>query len=215
LRVESIRVQAADAAGSVEVGPVNADGRLARSERTRGAIVDALRALIIEGDLRPTAPRVAERAGVSVRTVWQHFEDVEALLVEAGRRDLEIASTYLVPIDPTLPVTDRIERLVDARAEMFEAMAPVWRAARLHTPFSAQLRRNRDMFMSLARHEVEQVFRSELDAATDRDALLDAVVLASTWAPWESLRSDMNLDVGAATRATKLLLRGLVSELSG
>ena len=195
----------------MRVEAVNADGRLARSERTRRAIVDALRALIIEGDLRPTAPRVAERAGVSVRTVWQHFEDVEALLVEAGRRDLEIASTYLVPIEPSLPVTERIERLVDARAQMFEAMAPVWRAARLHTPFSAQLRRNRDMFMDLARQEVERVFRDELAAAADREGLRDALVVATTWAPWESLRTDMGLDVDASKRATKLLLGGLVS----
>ncbi|HEY0938137.1 MAG TPA: hypothetical protein VGD91_30885, partial [Trebonia sp.] len=52
-----------------------ADGRAARSHRSRRAIVEALRALHAEGDLRPTAPRVAERAGVSVRTVWQQFAD--------------------------------------------------------------------------------------------------------------------------------------------
>src|SRR5882724_5758839 len=40
-----------------------ADGRAARSHRSRRAIVNALRELHAEGDLRPTAPRVAERAG--------------------------------------------------------------------------------------------------------------------------------------------------------
>ena len=66
-----------------------ADGRMARSHHTRRAIVDAMRALHAEGDLRPTAPRVAARAGVSLRTVWQHFADMEALLLEAGRRILK------------------------------------------------------------------------------------------------------------------------------
>jgi TetR/AcrR family transcriptional regulator of autoinduction and epiphytic fitness len=187
----------------------SADGRLARSERTRRAIVDALRALIIEGDLRPTAPRVAERAGVSVRTVWQHFDDVEALLVEAGRRDLEIANTYVVPIDPALSREERIRLLVDARARMFEAMAPVWRAARLHTPFSAQLRINRDIFMDLARREVAQVFATELAAASDPRTLEDALVVASAWAGWESLRTDLGLDVDASKRAVILWLSGL------
>ena len=79
------------------------DGRAARSVRTRRAIVDAMRALHHEGDLRPTAPRVAERAGVSVRTVWQHFDDLETLLFEAGRRDLEIAQSLVTPIDRSLP----------------------------------------------------------------------------------------------------------------
>jgi AcrR family transcriptional regulator len=195
----------------VESGPVapSADGRLARSERTRVAIVEALRALIIEGDLRPTAPRVAERAGVSVRTVWQHFEDVEALLIEAGRRDLEIATTYVVPIDPALPREERIRLLVDARARMFEAMAPVWRAARLHTPFSAQLRINRDVFMDLARQEVAQIFAAELADAPDPSTLADALVVASAWAAWESLRTDLALDVDASKRAVALWLSGI------
>ena len=71
-------------------GSEPADGRIARSHRTRRAIVDAMRALHGEGDLRPSASRIAGRAGVSLRTVWQQFADMEALLLEAGRRDLEI-----------------------------------------------------------------------------------------------------------------------------
>jgi AcrR family transcriptional regulator len=74
-----------------------ADGRTARSLRSRRAIVDAMRALHAEGDLSPTGPRVAERAGVSLRTVWQQFADMEALLVEANRRDDEILRSLLGP----------------------------------------------------------------------------------------------------------------------
>ena len=61
-----------------------ADGRAARSHRSRRAIVNAMRELHAEGDHRPTAPRVAERAGVSLRTVWQQFADMETLLVAAA-----------------------------------------------------------------------------------------------------------------------------------
>src|SRR3954452_939252 len=91
---------------------VTGDGRLARSARTRRAIVDALRALHHEGDLRPTAPRVAERAGVSLRTVWQHFNDLESLLVEAGRRDFEIAFDFVTTIEESAPLRSRLEQLV-------------------------------------------------------------------------------------------------------
>src|SRR3546814_6231042 len=61
------------------------DGRTLRAMRTREAIFDATFSLIDEGDLRPTAPRVAERAGVSVRSVFQHFDDLESLHAEIGR----------------------------------------------------------------------------------------------------------------------------------
>jgi AcrR family transcriptional regulator len=149
---------------------------------------------------------VAERAGVSVRTVWQHFEDLEALLVEAGRRDLEIAETFVEPIDGSLPLADRVRLLVDQRARMFEAMAPPWRAARLHAPFSAQIRRNRDDLMTLARQQLEELFAPEIAASDDPTALVDALVGASAWAAWESLRSDVALDVPRAKRVMTLWL---------
>src|SRR4051812_6648647 len=109
---------------------VAGDGRAARSVRTRRAIVDAMRALHHEGDLRPTAPRVAERAGVSVRTVWQHCDARETLLFEAARRALEIAQTLVTPIALSLPTTERVAALAEQRARMFEERAPPWRAAR-------------------------------------------------------------------------------------
>src|SRR4051794_23912967 len=136
---------------------VTGDGRAARSARTRRAIVDALRALHHEGDLRPTAPRVAERAGVSLRTVWQHFNDLESLLVEAGRRDFEIAFDFVTTIEESAPLRSRLEQLVRQRARMYEAMAPVWRAARLQEPFSPAIRSNRDVLLRLGREQLERV----------------------------------------------------------
>src|SRR3954452_6578968 len=189
---------------------VSGDGRAARSVRTRRAIVDALRALHHEGDLRPTAPRVAERAGVSVRTVWQHFDDLETLLFEAGRRDLEIAQSLVTPIDMSLPTAARVDALVEQRARMFEEMAPPWRAARVHAPFSAQIQSNRDTLMQLAREQVGELFAPELAAADDSQSLLDALHVASSWATWESLRADAHLDVDRAKKALCLWLTKLV-----
>jgi hypothetical protein len=70
------------------------DGRVARSHRSRRAIVDAMRALHAEGDLRPTAPRVAERAGVSLRTVWQQFAD----MAQAGSADRGVPACRRPPV---------------------------------------------------------------------------------------------------------------------
>ena len=190
-------------------GEWSADGRAARSERTRRAIVDAMRALHHDGDLRPTAPRIAERAGVSVRTVWQHFDDLETLLVEAGRRDLEIARSFVTPIEASLPTVARVDALVEQRAKMFEEMAPPWRAARVHVPFSAQLQSNRDTLMELAREQLRELFAPELAAADDPQAMLDALHVASSWATWETMRTDAKLDVGRAKKALRWWLSQL------
>jgi AcrR family transcriptional regulator len=190
------------------------DGRLARSVRTRRAIVDALRSLHHDGDLRPTAPRVAERAGVSVRTVWQHFTDLESLLVEAGQRDYEIAQSFVERLPATLPLDQRIAAVADQRARMFEAMAPPWRAARLHEPFSAQIRSNRDRLMRLGRDHVEASFAPELEgrAAADRAVLVDALQLACSWAAWEGLRADLHLGVDAARAVVVRMLTALLHD---
>ena len=80
------------------------DGRTARAMRTRDLIVDATIALVDEGELRPTAPRVAERAGVSVRSVFQHFADVEGLYAAVGDRVAERLQSLVLVVDPSAPV---------------------------------------------------------------------------------------------------------------
>src|ERR1044072_5768679 len=65
------------------------DGRSARAARTRDAVVEALLSLLDEGNLRPTARQVAERAGVSLRSVYVHFDDLEDLFTAAAHRFFE------------------------------------------------------------------------------------------------------------------------------
>jgi TetR/AcrR family transcriptional regulator, regulator of autoinduction and epiphytic fitness len=168
------------------------DGRAARSHRTRRAIVEAMRTLHGEGDLRPRASLIAERAGVGKRTVWQQFADMEALLVEASRRDLEILMTMLTPIDVGLPLGERITRFVSRNAQIYERMAPGWRAARLHEPFSAELRRSKQRNSALGKAEIEAVFAPELRrlAGQRRIQLTSALVGVGFWPFWESLRTD-------------------------
>jgi len=170
-----------------------ADGRAARSHRTRRAIVEAMRTLHGEGDLRPRAALIADRAGVSPRTVWQQFADMEALLVEASRRDLEILMTMLWPIDVGLPLDDRITRFVSRSARIYERMAPGWRAARLHEPFSAELRRTKQRMNALGKAEIEAAFAPELCrlAGRRRIQLTSALVGVGFWPFWDSLRTDV------------------------
>ncbi len=185
-----------------DVEPI--DGRAARSHRTKRAIINAMRALHYEGDLRPTAPRIAERAGVSLRTVWQQFTDMEALLVEAVRRDSEILRSLVRKIEPDQPLADRVEVFVSQRARILEEMTPTWRAARIHAPSSAELRSDRNKKTAAGRAELEVVFAPEFEqlAGKQRDQLVEALHAISIWAFWESLRSDLGL---SPLRARELL----------
>src|SRR5205085_1971517 len=93
------------------------DGRVQRGTRNREAIIDALLACYEAGTLRPSLPEVAARAGVSVRSVHNHFADVEALRAEVAQRQWERHS-------PLIARASTIEELVDQRAAFYEAVTP-------------------------------------------------------------------------------------------
>lgn len=166
------------------------DGRAARALRTREAIVDACIALVDEGDLKPTTPRIAERAGVSVRSVFQHFEGLEQLFAAVADRIVDRVSQVIAPIDRSLPLGRRIQECTAQRAVLLEAITPIRRAAAVHGPFSVEITsrvRDGHLFLRLL---TSQIFESEL--ATLRPAaaeeLLDMLDTAFGWPAWETLR---------------------------
>ncbi|MEV0003638.1 TetR/AcrR family transcriptional regulator [Micromonospora sp. NPDC050980] len=179
--------------------PQRVDGRAARAERTRAAIVAAHLALIDAGDLRPTGERIAERAGVSLRTLWSNFKDMETLFAATGRRVGERQAALWRRVSPELPLTGRVAAFCDQRARLLEVLAPAARASALREPFSPQLRRNREAAVARVRQEIEAVFGPELThAGAGRGQLLDALAVACTWAAWSMMRDAMGLDVDAA-----------------
>ncbi len=54
---------------------VEIDGRRLRSERTRQYIIEAYLVLLRESPRLPTAAQIAERAGYSVRSLFERFPD--------------------------------------------------------------------------------------------------------------------------------------------
>jgi len=189
------------------------DGRTARGQRTRASVVDALLALQEEGALSPTAQQVAARAGVALRTVFGHFSDMETLWAEAGQRELEKLGTLARPIDPDLPLAERIAQFCASRSGVLEALLPVMRAARLREPTSPQLQRNRRLFIAAGDAEVETVFAAELGEMDERSRArcLDALYLASSGPAWESLRHDRGLSSADAAAVMSSMVSALLA----
>jgi TetR/AcrR family transcriptional regulator of autoinduction and epiphytic fitness len=177
------------------------DGRTARAVRTRDAIVDACVALVDEGDLRPTGPRIAERAGVSVRSVFQHFDDLESLFTAVGERVTQRVSTIVGEIDATLPTDERVRVFVAQRARLLEAISPVLRAALIHAhgspSITSQFQHGHDLF----RRQVAAVFAVELAVAPEPDLLRDALVTTMSWATWDTLRARQDRSCDRAEQA--------------
>lgn len=184
------------------------DGRTARAQRTRDSIVRACVDLVVQGDIRPTAPRIAERAGVSVRSVFQHFDDLETLFALVAEQAVAGLGDGMRPIDPTLPLADRVARFTAQRARLMEAVTPIRRAANVHAPFSPAIQDRVAAGHELFRAELETVFGTELERAGDRrGAVVDMLDVAAGWSSWEVLRTLDGRTVDQATDVVAGLMR--------
>jgi TetR/AcrR family transcriptional regulator, regulator of autoinduction and epiphytic fitness len=190
------------------------DGRTVRAERTRQALVDALLALLYEGELRPTAERIAERAGVSERSLFQHFADREALYQAVAVQQYERVAPSLEPVDLTLQLPERIDAFVSQRARLLEDVTPVRRAALLLEPDSEVVAGWLQSVRRQKAREVERVFRAELDTLEQprRGEVTGALVAASAWTFWESLRAHQRLSVDRSREAMRHAISSLLGE---
>lgn len=195
-------------AGSVDA----IDGRTARAVRTRHAIVEACLALVDDGDWEPTAPRIAARAEVSVRSVFQHFDDLEGLFAAVGDRVLERLAALVVAIDPTLDLDDRIPVIIEQRSVLLEALVPIRKAAFINGWSSAEVGERITRGHALLRREVEVVFARELAAAGDQGVeVLDAIDAVLSTGTWDQLRDTIGLGIDRASAVLERLLRATLA----
>ena len=172
------------------------DGRVARAERSRRAIVAAHLALIDEGDLRPTGERIASRAGVSLRSLWTNFRDLETLYAATGELVNERRDAMHRPVPAQGPLADRVALFCARRSEALEVLAPSARASALREPFSVVLRDNRLANVARVRSQLEETFAAELAlAGVGREQLVTALTVACTWSAWSMLRDVLRLPV--------------------
>jgi len=185
----------------VEVVP---DGRVLRGARNREAIIDALLSLYDDGVLRPNVVDVATRAGVSARSVHNHFADMEALRAEVADRQWARVEHLTAPPATHLPLRDRIERLVDARSAFYEAITPVRRAALLSVADSPTIARRLARANRILRAQLVDLF------PTARGETLDAIDLCTSWDAWDRLRTQQRLTIVAARRVVTRSLCALL-----
>ncbi len=107
--------------------PPRVDGRRLRSERTKQLIIEAFLALLRDDPVMPTAVQIAERAGYSVRSIFERFPDLIALRVAAT----DYALAQALALAPARHVdgdrATRIRSQVETRAFTCERGIALWR----------------------------------------------------------------------------------------
>lgn len=176
---------------SPEVGQASpaapVDGRRARRERGRAAVVDALFELIQERHVLPGVEAIAERAGVSVSSVFRYFSGLDDLREHAIERYFErFAPLFEVADLGEGPLDDRIARLVDTRLDLYDAIAPIAHIARLRAlempRFATTLAQTRAGSATQIRtHFAEECNEHTPARADDLAAVIDSLISIESW----------------------------------
>ena len=109
--------------------------------------------LVGRGVLDPTAEAVAVHAGVGYRTVFRHFEDMEALFDELNAKITQIVLAGLPDLPPEGPLADRISGFVMRRTQVFEAITNYYLSGNIRLHSSESLRRSRANFAQMLRRQ--------------------------------------------------------------
>jgi len=202
---------------SIDVASIDvtsSDGRRARSERSRDAAVDAILDLLNEGAADPpSAAEVAERSGLSIRTVFRLFDDLESLYAAAVEHQRQRLGEHFVFEATRGDVDQRIADLIAQRVRLYEVVLHV-------RPFAEQLRHTSEavgavlkLMDTQQREQLAAQFAPELAprSAAERTELLDALAVATGWGAWDVLRRQQHR---SRTRAGRAMAR-MVSALLG
>lgn len=184
----------------------------ARGERTRERVAEALISLLGQGQVPPTAKAVAARAGVSVRLVFHHFEDMDALYRKVVALQFERHWLHVREVPADLPLDVRIERTVRERSKLFDEVREVRRAARAAAIRRPDIAARFEESEEHARRWLEKTFAPELSAAgRSRRELLAALDAVASWETWDRMRRSGGLSMTAARRTMSQLLHCLLA----
>lgn len=188
------------------------DGRIARGVRTRRRVAEALVALLEEGNPQPTAKEIANRAGVSLRLVFHHFDDLDDLYRSVAAMQAERYWQEMRPLPPEWPRGRRVARIVRQRAAVYESIGHVRRAAARHAHRSPGIALQLSHANAELRRWMAVAFSPEVTAAGARGPdLLEGLDLLTSWEAWDRLRSAQELSPRAARRALVFAMEALLA----
>lgn len=197
---------------AIEGEPPHPDGRRERSRSSRRRIVEAMLDLIAAGDVNPSAARVAEAAGVGLRTVFRHFDDKDSIYREI---DELLWTAYGPAFEAPFQShdwRDQLFELIERRAAMYEEIAPFRIASSLQRYSSPMLMENYRFLLSKERENLQRILPEHVRADEQRAR---AILLAVSFDSWRLFRQDEDLSKEKTVQVLQQLLQDVLEQMPG
>jgi AcrR family transcriptional regulator len=190
------------------------DGRRLRRARNRDAVVDALLDLFREGVLNPSTDEIAERAGLSPRSLFRYFDDVEDLTRAAlARAESRTLPLLVIRADVDDPLEVRVDALVAQRMALFGAFGRAASVSRLRAPFQPVVAEGLADHRRFLADQVRRILGPELERLEPdvAELRLAAADVLTSFEAYQLLVEARHLDAGRAAAAMRAGILGLLA----
>ena len=191
---DSISPSDATSSATTVSRPPRLDGRRLRSERTKQLIIEAYLALLRENSVAPmpTAAKIAERAGYSVRSIFERFPDLNKLRAAAADYGLAQAAALAPPRNVDGDRQTRIKSQVETRAGTCERGVALWRVLIFSVDQDEELKKRLRVARERTVERMEVMYRLELATLSEQERkymliALEAITDIESWARMREL----------------------------
>ena len=174
------------------------DGRSLRRERNRQDIVDALLGLIENGETEISAALIASKAGLSERSIFRYFDDVNDLYRSVCDLAFSKEIEYALIDDAGVGSLDtKIENFVNQRVRIYtmnEKIAPAARSFAFKNPI---IKNQLVVGRKLLRTQIIKHFAEELSVFDKQQQQAAVAIIDSltTFEYYDMMRSDQKMSV--------------------
>ena len=189
------------------------DGRTARRDRGRTAVLEAALELFEEENLEPTPEQIALRAGVSARSVYRYFEDRDQLVrAIIAHKQLKILPLFHIADIGKGELEVRLTRFVDSRLKVHDAIAATARAMAIKSSSDPVIREQIDFRKSIFREQVELSFDQEFQTMSlaQRNASINAIDVLTQLDSLDRYQVDLALSLSETRELLLISLRALL-----
>ena len=154
------------------------DGRRLRTERGRTLVIETTLEMVNSGHI-PTNAEVAEKCGISERTIFRYFPDREALMLAMGAEVFPRIAHCLDLDPPASDLFSRVTALVHLRIELVVVARPFARAIEISAPKSPLAATFLDLRRERMRAQLREWFAEELVGRRPADVGVLDMLLSS------------------------------------
>jgi DNA-binding transcriptional regulator YbjK len=167
-----------------ETAASEVDGRRARTERGRTAVIDAMIDLVQEGHRPVTAEEVAARAQVSISSLFRYFDGLQELQAHTiDRFTQRYAAAFEITDYCQGDRSQRIATYVSSRIALYQLIEPMARLAR------ARAYEHPNLQDFLHRMRINQTHQAALHLEVGPD-LAPTIATLTSFESWDQLTND-------------------------